>query len=161
MRPLSLIGAACLVGLAQAALAQTPAPAKPDSPAVKALLDRAKKTAGSTWADEFHFFCEAPRPNRPDDPPIAPTRIFDDVFAIGNSGTTVYVIRTSAGLLLIDALAANQVDTQLLPGLKALGLDPAQVKHIIVGHGHADHFGGSASMQERYGAKVYVSAAEM
>jgi metallo-beta-lactamase class B len=160
VRQLSLIGAACLVGLAHAALAQAPAPAKPDSPAVKALLDRAKKTAGPVWAEEFHFFCEAPRPNRPDDPPIAPTRIFDDVFAIGNSGTTVYVIRTSAGLVMIDALAANQVDTQLLPGLKALGLDPAEVKHIIVGHGHADHFGGSAYMQERHGAKVYVSAAD-
>src|SRR5690606_41522178 len=66
--------------------------------------DLARKTAGSTWSDEFHFFCEAPRPNRPDDPPIAPTQLFDDVFAIGNSGTTVYMIRTSAGLVLLDAL---------------------------------------------------------
>jgi metallo-beta-lactamase class B len=157
----ALCGVGCLAGLAQAAAsAQAPAPAKPDSPAVTALVEKAKKTSGTTWAEEFHFFCEAPRPNRPDDPPIAPTRIFDDVFAIGNSGTTVYVIRTSAGLVLIDALAANQTDTQLLPGLTALGLDPAQVKHIIVGHGHADHFGGSAFMQKRYGAKVYVSAAD-
>lgn len=160
MRRLFLMGVASLLGWAPAVQAQAPAPARPDSPAVKALLDKARTTAGTTWADEFHFFCEAPRPNRPDDPPIAPTRIFDDVFAIGNSGTTVYVIRTSAGLVMIDALAANQVDTQLLPGLAALGLDPAQVKHIIVGHGHADHFGGAAYMQERYGAKVYVSAAD-
>ena len=48
----------------------------------------------------------------------------------------------------------------LLPGFKALGLDPAQVKAIIVGHGHGDHFGGSAYMQEHFGAKIYISAAD-
>ncbi len=156
----ALFGAACLAGATADVAAQTLPPTKPDSPAVLALLARAKKAAGAMWAEEFHFFCEAPRPNSPSDPPIAPTRIFDDVFAIGNSGTTVYVLRTPAGLVMIDALAANQVDTQLLPGLAALGLDPAQVKAIIVGHGHQDHFGGAAYMQERHGAKVYVSAAD-
>ena len=56
------------------------------------------------WAYEEHFFCEAPRPNRPDDPPIEPTRIFDDVYAIGNQGTVAYVINTSDGLLMLDSL---------------------------------------------------------
>ena len=37
---------------------------------------------------------------------------------------------------------------------------PAQVKAIIIGHGHADHFGGSAYMQEHFGSKVYISAAD-
>lgn len=72
---------------------------------------------------------QAPRDNSPNDPPI-----------------------------MIDALGANQVESVLLPGLAALGLDPAQVKAILVGHGHADHFGGSAYMQERFGTKVYISA---
>ena len=49
------------------------APAKPDSEAVKALIEKAKKAGGPRWAEEAHFFCEAPRPNRPDDPPIEPT----------------------------------------------------------------------------------------
>ena len=61
---------------------------------------------------------------------------------------------------MIDALGANQVESVLLPGFKTLGLDPAQVKAIIVGHGHADHFGGSAYMQEHFGSKVYISAAD-
>jgi metallo-beta-lactamase class B len=144
------------------ALAQAPpaAPAKPDSPEVKALIEKAKKAGGPMWAEEEHFFCEAPRANSPNDPPIPPTKIFDNVYAIGNSGTTVYVIETSDGLLMIDSLAANQVDTQLLPGFQKLGLDPAKVKVIIMGHGHADHFGGSPYMQEHYGSKVYISAAD-
>ena len=152
----------CL-GLLPAALgAQAPQapPPQPDSPAVQALIARARQVAGPMWAEEVHFFCEAPRANSPSDPPIAPSKIFDDVYAIGNSGTTAYVIRTSEGLVMIDALAANQVESSLLPGFAALGLDPAQVKAIIVGHGHADHFGGSAYMQEHYGSKVYISAAD-
>src|SRR5579864_1586365 len=106
---------AIAVALSASALAQPPA-AKPDSPEVMALLEKTKKIAGATWAEEEHFFCEAPRPNSPNDPVIAATKIFDNVYAIGNSGTTVYVIQTSDGLLMIDSLGANQVDSQLLPG---------------------------------------------
>jgi metallo-beta-lactamase class B len=139
--------------------AQAPAPAaKPDSAEVKALIEKAKKIGGAMWADEAHFFCEAPRANSPNDPVIAATKIFDNVYVIGNSGTAVYVIQTSDGLLMVDSLGANQVDTQLLPGFQKLGLDPAKVKIIIMGHGHADHFGGSPYMQDHYGSKVYIAA---
>ena len=138
----------------------SPAPAKPDSDAVKALIEKAKKAGGPMWAGEEHFFCEAPRANSPNDPPIEPTKIFDNVSVIGNEGTVAYVITTSDGLLMIDSLSANQTETQLLPGFQKLGLDPAKVKIIVVGHGHADHFGGTAYFQEHYGSKVYISAAD-
>ena len=142
--------------------AQAPAaaPARPDSAAVQALIEKAKKAGGPMWAEEEHFFCEAPRANSPNDPPIEPTQIFDNVYVIGNQGTVVYVFRTSEGLLMIDSLAANQVETQLLPGFQKLGLDPAMVKMIVMGHGHADHFGGSAYMQEHYGSKIFIAAAD-
>ena len=47
--------------------AQPPAntPAKPDSEAVKTLIEKAKKAGGPMWAGEEHFFCEAPRANSP------------------------------------------------------------------------------------------------
>ena len=143
-------------------IAQPPAaaPAKPDSEKVKALIEKAKKAGGPMWAEEEHFFCEAPRANSPNDPPIEPTKIFDNVYVIGNQGTVAYIISTSAGLLMIDSLGADQVQTQLLPGFQKLGLDPANVKAIVMGHGHADHFGGSPYMQEHYGSKIYISAAD-
>jgi metallo-beta-lactamase class B len=151
----SVLSAACLC----AQPAPTAAP-KPDSGQVQALIEKARKAGGPMWAGEEHFFCEAPRANSPNDPPIEPTRIFDNVYVIGNQGTVAYVISTSAGLLMIDALSADQTETQLLPGFQKLGLDPAKVKTIVVGHGHADHFGGAAFFQEHYGSQIYIAAAD-
>src|SRR5688572_9407417 len=150
----------CAAALRVAAQQQPPAPAKPDSPTVIEQLERLKTSVGPRWADAVRFWCEAPRANRPDDPVIQPAKIFDNVYAIGNVGTVAYVIQTSAGLMMIDALGANQVESDLLPEFTRLGLDPAQVKSILVAHGHADHFGGSAYFQQKFGAKVYVSAAD-
>jgi len=57
-------------------------------------------------------------------------------------------------------LGANQVDTLLLPGFEKLGLDPHNIKTVIIAHGHADHFGGSFYLQEHFNAHIYVSAAD-
>jgi len=133
---------------------------KPDSPEVRGLIAKAKQTAGAQWAEEARFFCEAPRGNSPDDPAIVPTRIFDNVYVIGNAGTVVYVVRTSNGLVMFDSMLPAQLETQLLPGFTALGLDPASVRAIIVAHGHGDHFGGARYFQEKFGSRVYVSAAD-
>ncbi len=154
--------AASVLLLGAAASSQQPAgsAAAPDTPAVAAMIETARRAAAPEFSDAVHFWCEAPRANRVDDPPIAPTRILDRVYAIGNTGTTVYVMQTTAGLMMIDALFANQVETQLLPGFRALGLDPSQVRIVLVTHGHADHFGGAAYFQEKFGSKVYVSAAD-
>jgi metallo-beta-lactamase class B len=160
--------AACLWSGAVALVSAQQAPvSKPDTPDVTRMIERLKQDVGPRWQYAVHFWCEAPRANRPDDPPIPATRVFDEVFAIGNSGTTVYVIRTSQGLLMIDALGAGdaagttaQLESQLLPGFQKLGLDPAQVKVVLVTHGHADHYGGASYFQDRYGSRVYVSTAD-
>ena len=127
---------------------------------VTVVLEKAKKTAGTQWATAEHFFCETPHANAATDPNIEPARIFDNVYAIGNQGTVAYVIKTSAGLMMIDALNANQVDTLLMPGFQKLGLDPAMLKTVIISHGHADHFGASFYLQEHFNPHIYVSAAD-
>src|SRR5580698_506312 len=120
-------------------------------------MDKARALAGTQWAPAYQFFCVDPRANSNDDPPIEPSKIFDNVYAIGNTGTVAYAITTSDGIILLDSLGANQVDSVLLPGMRKLGLDPAQVKLVVVTHGHADHFGGSPYFQDR-GAHVAMSA---
>jgi metallo-beta-lactamase class B len=146
--------------LAQTPQAATAAP-RPDTPAVVRHLEAARSAAGADWSAAVDFICKPnpDRANRPDDPLIQPSRIFDNVYAIGRSSTVVYAITTSAGIVLIDAGYADQLETVLLPGLKAAGLDPGAVRYVLVAHGHGDHFGGAAYFQDR-GARVALAAAD-
>jgi metallo-beta-lactamase class B len=132
--------------------------AKPDSPEVQKLLETARQSAGSEWTEAFDFICASNpgRANRPDDPEIEPTKVFDNLYVIGRSGTAVWVVTTSDGIVLIDAGYGDQLESVLLPGMKKLGLDPARVMYVIVGHGHGDHFGGAAYFQQR-GARVVLA----
>src|SRR5581483_607114 len=87
-------------------------------------------------------------------------KIFDNLWALGRLGTTVYAITTSAGIILIDSGYQNEVESVLLAQMKQAGLDPAQVKMIVLGHGHADHFGGAPYFQDHYGTHVYLTEAD-
>lgn len=149
MKEFVLLAAAGLTALAQ------------NSADIQAHLDRAKSIAGTGWVEAATYFCaESSMPNRPTDPAIEPTRLFDNLAVIGSVGTAVYVVQTSEGLILIDAGYPDQIDSVLLPGLKALGLDAAKVRYVIVLHGHSDHFGAARYFQETHGAKVFLSAAD-
>jgi metallo-beta-lactamase class B len=122
---------------------------------------RAKSAGGSRWAEAANYFCaESSMANRPTDPAIEPTRLFDNLSVVGSVGTAVYIVRTSAGLILIDAGYPDQVESVLLPALKDLGLDARQVRYIIVTHGHSDHFGAARYFQDTYQTKVFLSAAD-
>ena len=100
------------------------------------------------------------RGNNATAPELEPVRLFDNVYAVGNSEATVYAMTTSQGIILIDSGYTDRVETVVIPGLKKLGLDPANVKYILLGHGHADHFGGARYFQEHYGTKVGTTAAD-
>jgi metallo-beta-lactamase class B len=136
-------------------------PPRSDSARVTEIVARARSAAGSEWTEAVEFFCgrDSARPNRPDDPEIAPTRVFDNLYAIGRTGTVVWAITTPDGIMLIDAGYADQLESVLLPGLRKLGLDPDDVEYVLLGHGHADHFGGASYFQQR-GARVVLSDAD-
>ena len=130
-----------------------------DTPAIRQRLDVLRKTAGSEWIETVDFFCAVNpnRFNRADDPEIQPVRVFDNLAVIGRTSTAVWVVTTSSGLVLIDAGYGDQLDSVLLPGMKKLGLDPGRVTHVIVAHGHGDHFGGASFFQQR-GARIVMGA---
>jgi metallo-beta-lactamase class B len=92
---------------------------------------------------------------------VPPTKLFDNLFFVGNQFVGVFVLKTSAGLILFDSLPSTaEVKTVLEPGLAQLGLDPHQIRNVVVTHGHFDHFGGAAYLQQTYGAHILLSAAD-
>jgi len=147
--------------LATAVAAQQPPPnTTPDSPRVTAIIEQARNAAGSEWADTVEFFCGAAgRANRADDPELKPTRVFDNLYALGRTSTVVWALTTPDGILLIDALYPDQLESVLLPQMRAAGLNPDDVRYVLIAHGHADHFGGASYFQQR-GARVALSAAD-
>ncbi len=152
-----------------AALSQEPVPYVPptrvrtsQADAFDEHLQAARESAGTEWLGVVDHMCTRGPvvTGSADDPLIEPTRIFDNVYVIGRTSTVVYVIETSEGLMLIDAGYSDQVDSVLLPGMAQLGLDPQDIRYVVVLHGHADHYGGSPHLQQRFGTRMVASEAD-
>jgi metallo-beta-lactamase class B len=156
MKALGFVLTAAVLGIGQTA--------RQDNAQSLAHVEAARKLAGNdAWLQgPFNFYCVAgnARPNSTSAPALEPVKLFDNLYAVGNSEATVYAITTTQGIILIDSGYADRVEPEVVNGLKNLGLDPASVKVILLGHGHGDHFGGSSYFQERYGTKVGTTAAD-
>jgi metallo-beta-lactamase class B len=143
--------------------AQRGQPPRPDNPASLAHLKAAQSLAGNDafLAIPHDFFCVAGNARAQNNraPDVEPTRLFGNVYAVGNSETTVYALTSSEGIVLLDAGFEAKAET-LAAQLRTLNLDPARVKYILLGHGHADHFGGARFFQTTYGTKIAASAAD-
>jgi len=102
-----------------------------------------------------------PEPDRND--PVAqrvePFQIFDNLFYVGIEWVSCYLLVTTDGLILIDSLYGDHIDTAV-DGIRSLGYDPADLKYVLVTHGHFDHAGGAARFQETWGARVGMTEAD-
>jgi len=89
-----------------------------------------------------------------------PMKVFDNLYYVGEKEYSSWAVVTSAGIIIIDAIYDYSVEEQVAGGLKKLGLDPANIKYVVVSHAHRDHVGGAWFLQERYGARVVMTAAD-
>ena len=85
--------------------------------------------------------------------PQTPTRIFGNFYLVGFAGLNVGLIRTSAGLILIDA-AVPQAVPDIQRNIRSLGFDPKDIKLILSTEPHWDHAGGLAALARSTGASV-------
>jgi metallo-beta-lactamase class B len=91
---------------------------------------------------------------------MTPTQVFDNLYFVGNLVDSSWALQTKEGLIVFDPMFDYEVEPSLIAGLEKLGLDPADIRYVVLAHGHADHFGGAALLQERYGAQVIMSNTE-
>jgi metallo-beta-lactamase class B len=102
-----------------------------------------------------------PRPDPPRDQWYAePVKVFDNLYFVGTKVHGAWAVTTSQGIIVIDALYAYAVEDEVAGGLKKLGLDPAQIKYVVLSHGHGDHHGGAKYLQDTFGAHLVMSAAD-
>ncbi len=79
--------------------------------------------------------------------------MFDNLYHVGPGYVDAWLIPTSAGIIMIDTAEEPFVD-HVIDNIRTLGFDLKDIKYILISHGHLDHFGGAARIQEASGARV-------
>jgi metallo-beta-lactamase class B len=154
--------------------------------APEAHVALARAAAGDAYQNLFNFLCAVPTargggprgggaarggppsPGATADKPAAdrpawyaePVKVFDNLYFVGQSEYSAWAVTTSEGIILIDTLFDYSVEEEVAGGLRKLGLDPATIRYAVVTHPHPDHHGGAKFLQDRYGTRVVMSAAD-
>ena len=136
----------------------------------------AKKAAGYEVSDLFDHLCSrlligpslpygriVPADNDRDPKRFRtePARVFDNLYYVGEkmqhwASPSAWAVTTSDGIILIDALFSNSVEEQIVGGLKKMNLNPADMKYVLLSHGHADHIGGARFLQDTFGPRLVM-----
>jgi metallo-beta-lactamase class B len=91
--------------------------------------------------------------------PVAPFKLSDDIYYVGASDVTSFLIVTDAGLILTDG-GFPQTAPQIEANIKTLGFDIKNVKILMNSHAHFDHAGGLAELKAASGATMASSKAD-
>ena len=84
---------------------------------------------------------------------VEPFKVFDNLYYVGPGYVSVWLLTTPDGNILFDTAQEPYVDW-VIGNIRKVGIDPKTIKYIILSHGHLDHFGGAAKIQEASGARV-------
>jgi metallo-beta-lactamase class B len=130
---------------------------------VEGLLSAAKGAAGLEFPGTFLRLCVPP-------PPAGggggggggggaapsregwyaePARIGDNLYFLGTKVHSAYALVASTGeIIVIDALFAYATPDEIVGGLTRVGLDPQNVRYVLISHAHGDHDGGARYLQD-------------
>ncbi len=83
-------------------------------------------------------------------------QVFDNLYMLTTKVNSAWAVKTSEGIILIDTLFGYAAQDAIVDGLKKEGLDPADIKYIVVSHAHGDHDGSVKFLQDTYHARVIM-----
>ncbi len=83
-------------------------------------------------------------------------RVFDNLYMLTTKMNSAWAVKTSEGIILLDTLFGYAAQDAIVDGLKKVGLDPADIKYIVVSHAHGDHDGSVKFLQDTYKAHVIM-----
>ena len=126
------------------------------------LMNEFERTCTALGPQRPALLVEAAGQTRAPRVQVEPIRVFDNLYYFGFTDVGSWAISTSDGIILIDALNSPQEAEDIdIGGMRKMGLDPAQIKHVLVGHGHNDHVGGVSYIQDSYpGVDIMMTAAD-
>ncbi len=83
-------------------------------------------------------------------------QVFDNLYLLTTKTNSAWAVNTSAGIILIDTLFGYAAQDEIVDGLKRVGLDPANIKYIVVSHAHGDHDGSVKFLQDTYNPRIIM-----
>jgi metallo-beta-lactamase class B len=126
------------------------AAAKSDLLGPLSLCKTATPTPGPSFMDNYRAMVK--------DPPLEPMQVADELYFLGAKWSTAWAIKTSAGIIIVDSMDnAQEAEQYIEGGLRKLGLDPADIKYVVISHAHGDHYGGAAYLKEKFNPRVVMS----
>lgn len=89
-----------------------------------------------------------------------PFKVFDNFYWLGTRQHSSWALQTTGGLVIFDTNFAWATEPEIIDGLTTLGLNPRDIKYVIISHAHGDHDQGAAELQKRYGAKIIMGSSD-
>src|SRR5438552_907996 len=87
---------------------------------------------------------------------IEPFKVFDNLYHVGPCYVSSWILTTPQGAIMFDTAQEPFVDL-IEANIRKVGVNPRDIKYIVVNHGHVDHFGGAKRLQEFTGAHVVAT----
>ena len=135
-------------------------PAAKVHPATIALQQAQEAAGSSPWLNQAMVLCSARPPQSHIDamPALAPTRVFPNLYFVGDSLVSAWALVTPEGIVLIDTLGSQEDAEQIIvAGLQQFGLDAKEITDVIITHGHWDHSAGlPVILAEAPSARVWI-----
>jgi metallo-beta-lactamase class B len=91
--------------------------------------------------------------------PFPPFRIIGNLYYVGASGVSSFLIATPEGNILLDG-GLIETASQIERNVAALGFRMQDVKYLLNSHAHYDHCGGLAELKRASSARMVASAAD-
>jgi len=82
-------------------------------------------------------------------------RVFDNLYFVGGKIHSAWALATSQGFILLDTIFPYNSQELIIGGMERLGLDPNEIKYVVISHAHGDHIGGAEMLQKR-GARIVM-----
>jgi metallo-beta-lactamase class B len=88
--------------------------------------------------------------------PVEPFKIIGNIYYVGASDVTSFLIATPQGHILIDA-GFEETVPQIRANVAKLGFKMEDIKILLINHAHYDHCGGAEEIKKSTNARLYAS----
>ena len=100
---------------------------------------------------------ETPQPTGRPQFNIEPFHILGNIDYVGLSDSTIFLIRSSEGYILLDT-GSESWEPEIRQNIESMGVDMRDIKLLLQAHAHNDHIGSLAKFKESTGGRVIVMA---